>query len=64
MDSKGIILSENKSDRKRQAPYDLTYAKCKQNKTKNRFIDTENKLVVARGRGWGWEWLKGTNIPF
>ena len=34
-----------------------------QNKTKfpkGKLIDTENRLVVARGGGWGWEkWVKG-----
>ena len=43
-------------------PSDLIYMwNLKHNKTKNpRLIDTENRLVVARGGGRGWaKWVKG-----
>lgn len=50
----------SKSDRERQVPYDL-YAESKTNKQKNKkteLMDTENRLMVARGGGWV-KWVKG-----
>ena len=47
----------NKSYRKRQIPYDFTYIwniKIKQTKRRNRPINTENKLMVARR-----QWMEG-----
>ena len=38
--------------KKRQIPYDLSYMWTLQGKKKAKLIDTENRLVVARGRGW------------
>ena len=36
--------------------------KTKQNK-KPKVIDTEDRLVVARGRGEGWvKWVRGQNV--
>ena len=48
----------NKSDGERQIPCDITFMwnlkQTEENKqTKKELIDTENELVVARGRGWG-----------
>ena len=49
---RGYYAKWNKSDRESQILYVIIYMwnlnKTKQNKT-NRLIDTENKLVVARG---------------
>ena len=57
MDPKGIMLCEITSDRERQILYDFTHIwnlKDKINKqSKNRLIDTKNKLMVARWVG-GW----------
>ena len=54
----GYSAKWDKSNREKQIPYDFTYMWKLKNKTKeqteqnrNRLIDTENKLVVARG-GW------------
>lgn len=51
----GIILSKKKWDRERHIPYDLTYTwnlktKTKINKQKPKLIDSENRLMVTRGR--------------
>jgi len=50
---RGYYAKWNKSERKRQIPYDfiyMWYLKNKTNKqTKNRLFNTEKKLVVARG---------------
>ena len=46
MDFEGIMLSEKV--REREIPYDLTY---RWNLKKNKFIDTDNSMVVARGEG-------------
>ena len=50
------------SERERQIPYDITYMWNLKNKTneqtllnRNRIKDTENKLVVARGKVGGRE---------
>ena len=68
MDLEGIVLSEV---RQRQKPilYDLIYMwnlkKKKNQKQKNetKAIDTENRLMVARGRGGnGWRWSKATDF--
>lgn len=63
----GIILSKKKWDRERHIPYDLTYTwnlktKTKINKQKPKLIDSENRLMVTRGREWegGWEMGKGS----
>ena len=49
----------NKSDRGRQIPHARTYM-CNLKKQRNKLIGTENRLVVARGKGWGWaKWVKG-----
>ena len=56
----GYYAQWNKSDRERQIPHDFTYMWNLKNKTrkqtKPRLIDTENKLVVARGKGMGVGW--------
>ena len=49
--------SEIKSDRKRQIQYDLTYMWKLKNKPTNKLIDTENRLMVTRGRG---QWVGKT----
>ena len=53
---RGYYAKQNKLDQERQIPYDFTYMWNLKNKTndqtyqnRNRLIDTENKLVVARG---------------
>ena len=62
MDVQGIVLSEI---RQRKTPYDFTYMwnlkKKQTNKqVKNKLVDTENRLVVARGRCGGWvKWVTG-----
>ena len=48
----GYYAQRNKSVRERQILYDFTYMWNLNNKTK--LIDTENRLVVARGEG-GWK---------
>lgn len=50
MDLEGNILSE--ISQRKKTPYDFTSV-WNLNKTKSKLIDTENKLMVARGRGWG-----------
>jgi len=50
-DPEDIMPSEIKSDRKRQIQYDLTYMWKLKNKPTNKLIDTENRLMVTRGRG-------------
>ena len=53
-DLKSIMLSEVKSDRERQIPYDLSYTyNLKNNNNKNKLIEIKNRLVAARGGGWG-----------
>ena len=53
----GYYAKQNTLDRKRQTPYDSTYVESKQqnkhNKNRKRFIDIENKLVIARDKGKG-----------
>ena len=56
-----IILSEVKSERERQIPYEITYMwnlKCDTNEpifeTETDSTDVENRLVVAE-EGWEWE---------
>ena len=44
------MLREINSDRERQTLYDLTYM---WNLKKPKLIETEKRLVVAIGRGWG-----------
>ena len=60
MDLEGIMLSEI-SQTEKKTPHDFTYMWNLENKTnehtkqnRNRLIDTENKLVVARGDGGWW----------
>ena len=52
------------SDRQRQIMYDLIYRwnlKQTNEQTKNRLMDSENKLMVARDGDRGWaKWGKGT----
>ena len=49
MNLKYITLSEICHTEKRQIPYNLTYMRNLENKTKwNRLIETENKQVVAK----------------
>ena len=37
-----------------------THTKTETTTPSPKFIDTENRLVVARGREWRWEkWVKG-----
>ena len=52
-----IILSEVKAERERKIPYDITYmwesktwCKWAYLQNRNRLTDTENRLVVAKGR--------------
>ena len=47
----GIMLSKRSQREKRQIWYDLLYVESLGGKKPNR--STENRLVVARGRGWG-----------
>lgn len=54
MDLEGIMLWENKSVREKQILYDLTQMWDLKNNPTNRSLNTEEKLVVARGR-----WLGG-----
>ena len=61
MDLEGIVLS--KTNRERQMPHDFTYMwnlKNKiNNKNRNKLIDTEKKLMIARGeRDWRPEWKR------
>lgn len=64
---RGYFAKWNKSDWKRQIPYDFTpmwnlkKQMNKQRKSRIRAINTENKLMVARGKGrGGWaKWMKG-----
>ena len=54
----------NKSDRERQMPYDLTYLCNLKRKTKeqtkwNSLIQTENRLIVAKGEeDWEVKWKR------
>ena len=52
MDIKVIMVSEIVKRGKTNTICSLLHVKSK-NKTKNKLIDTENRLVVARGGGWG-----------
>ena len=64
-----IILSEVKSERERQIPYDTTYMWNLKYGTNeliyetNRTMDIENRLVVAKGEGagGGMEWEVGVS---
>ena len=48
-------ISQTEKDKYRMISY--VESKTKQNK----LIDTENRSVVARGQGWGWEkWERGS----
>ena len=53
----------NESDRQRLILYDLPYIQTLKRKEKNKLIDTENRLVVARsvGQGLG-EMCEGTDF--
>ena len=53
MDLEGIMLSDISQIHKKQTLYNLFYGDSKQNKenTNNELIETENRLVVARGVG-------------
>ena len=53
MNGPGVYFKWNKAG-KRQILHDLMCEVLK-NQTKPRFIDTEIRVVVARGEG-GWEW--------
>lgn len=55
MDLEGIRLSERSHTDKRQIPYDLTDMEISYRhiQTQRTHIDTENRLMVARGRGGG-----------
>ena len=54
MDLEGINAAWNKSDKERQILYDLIVGILKKKNSLIRFIDTENRLVVAIGI-LGWE---------
>ena len=45
----GYYAKRNKPDRESQIPDDITSMRNLKNKDRNRVIDTENKLVAARG---------------
>ena len=47
----------NKSDRERQIPYDSTSIQNLKKQNRNRLIDTENKLMVAK-----WEGGRGMSV--
>ena len=52
MDLEGIMLSEISQTEKDK--YHMTALICGTKKKKNpKLIDTENRLVIARGRWWG-----------
>ena len=63
--SRGYHARRNKSIRERQIPYDLMHMwslrsktnKQQRDKQKNRHLNTEKKLVVARGEE-SVEWVK------
>lgn len=57
MDLKVIMLSKIKKKENNKSIWSLLYVESKKNKTEqlqknNNLIDTENRLVFARGRGW------------
>ena len=63
MDLEAIMLNEMLD----KCHYDLTYMwnlqKQNKNQNENRLIDTKNKQVIARGRGWEdkiSEWYKSS----
>ena len=61
------MLSEISQTEKRQILYDLTYMwnlkQTKRQKNKDtKLIDTGNRLVFARGRGWGVGWMKQMKV--
>ena len=51
---RGYYAKKNMPDRERQTPFDITYMwnlKIKINKqNRKRLIDTENRLMIARGQ--------------
>ena len=56
MELETLILSEVKSERERQIPYDITYLESnighKLNlSTEKKLMDLENRLVVGKGQG-------------
>ena len=62
MELQTFILSEVKSERERQLPYDITYIRNLIYGTKNlsiekKIMDLENRLVVAKGDGDGVGWM-------
>ena len=58
IDIRGIMLSEISKKNPKQILYDIMWnlKKQKTNKKnpKTELIDTKNRLVAARGRGWEW----------
>ena len=62
MNGWGYYAKWNKSDRKTNTIWSHRYLM----ESKNFTVDTENRLVVVRGWGWGgqnaWRWSKDTNI--
>ena len=60
MEPETLILSEVKSERERQIPYDITYIwnliyGTNEPFTQKKIMDLENRLVVAKGEGEGEE---------
>ena len=69
MDLKGIMLSYIRQTEKENTLWSHVYVESKKTIKKTQhtphLIDTENRLVVARGGGWGgrnvWKFLKNKN---
>ena len=58
MDLESIMLSEiSQTEEYKYHTISLIYGIQKTKQNRNRLIDTENKLVVARGKGMG-DWMK------
>ena len=59
---RGYCAESNKSDRERQMPSDFTYMwnleKKRNKQNRNKLIDTENILMVARWEGRLGRWVK------
>ena len=59
MDGARKLMLSEMSDREREVQYYVTYMQNFENKNPPKFIDTENRLVITRGRGAWWaKWVK------
>ena len=54
MDGARKLMLSEMSDREREIQYYVTYMQNFENKNPPKFIDTENRLVITRGRGAWW----------